>query len=752
MASEDLISRKQQQRHRIAVTSSQQSTSKTHPHASATPNPQDDTDNVADSFEGSGDDSASTWFSDDVNIAPALNILGCCGLCPCCCCLYSNIDAGADESTQGSYIDQENSTLDGSKSTLKTKDTFNTTDDENHYTCDKTKKLNVFYINRNVLYLLLVVFLTNIGHGSSIESSIFSAYIFTLSGGKNKYIGYIESISAASLLMATLLLSRKNANGEGVQGEGGNKSRLIRLGGMITTLFVIGGVSLIFRVGFNSDLQVDGDMKSFAFIFGIALTVLWGAAQSIIDVPAMSLYILSSPSDYQGWYRDILESVRFFSSAMGPLVSIIVLAIWGDEWNTRTLGIALFVGLIAQAGAGFWMFWFDDDRAFYETLPSDNLTSISPPSNELSPIDTSQHISKGKPDVSSPLTLDRTGCGEVDDLEYESGADSLDTPDSLITPAMHNLGKNNAFITTDNFSRSRGLFVVPFLITLQSIIMSVGSGFTIKYFPLFFHEELGVTPIVVQSIFVVTPFVMLFMKKLAVCFVHIFGTPGVGNGLGVILIFKTLGVMGLYFIAYHDDLFGECSDDNKSQCNSSHQLIPIYIFRTAFINGTFHLEDLILEKSVLISDLNSTNTGTNNGESSTAKSKASLYNWRMIGIMLSRLGWAISAAIGGIMVDNYDYSYTFKITAWIQTIGLGLLVCLSPFVKRVDVLKNFYNGVEDRDEYYSDEFQDDQLNQNDRDDHQIQPLNEPLLDAGHDSDASPSKREQKSFFFSPDTV
>lgn len=92
-------------------------------------------------------------------------------------------------------------------------------------------------------------------------------------------------------------------------------------------------------------------------------------------------------------------------------------------------------------------------------------------------------------------------------------------------------------------------------------------------------------------------------------------------------------------------------------------LIPIYILRSSFLNCTWPLQDSILLDFV------------------PANQRA---RWQSLE-SVSSFGWCGSAAFGGWLADEYDYTYTFAITAMIQTIGIAVWSLLLPLVPRKEV-------------------------------------------------------------------
>ena len=89
-------------------------------------------------------------------------------------------------------------------------------------------------------------------------------------------------------------------------------------------------------------------------------------------------------------------------------------------------------------------------------------------------------------------------------------------------------------------------------------------------------------------------------------------------------------------------------------------LIPLYVARTALMNSTYPLQESVLMDFV---------------------PKKERARWKSLE-SVSAFGWCGSAVLGGLLADGYDYTFTFLITAIVQSCGTCLLVFLIPLVPR----------------------------------------------------------------------
>jgi len=95
-------------------------------------------------------------------------------------------------------------------------------------------------------------------------------------------------------------------------------------------------------------------------------------------------------------------------------------------------------------------------------------------------------------------------------------------------------------------------------------------------------------------------------------------------------------------------------------------LVLLFVFRMSAMNSTYPVAQSILMEFT---------------------DKQRRKTWKHIE-SLTWLGWAVSAAIGGILVDKHNYTYAFAVTAIIQSIGVVLYLVLIPMVPDVNIYED----------------------------------------------------------------
>ena len=176
------------------------------------------------------------------------------------------------------------------------------------------------------------------------------------------------------------------------------------------------------------------------------------------------------------------------------------------------------------------------------------------------------------------------------------------------------------------------------------MLIALGSGATTKFFPLFFLNNLKLSPIQVQCIYLCVPAAM--GASSAVC-------RWVSGHLGrvsSIMWFKLAGISLL------------CSMWAMEKFSNAYTvvrhpivMVAVYVARTAIINSTYPVEESILMDCCKPSQRS---------------------RWKALE-SVSSFGWCGSAVIGGVLSDKHGYGFTFLITACLQ---FGSTLIYSPLL------------------------------------------------------------------------
>lgn len=444
-------------------------------------------------------------------------------------------------------------------------------------------------MNHNVVLTLLVV--TLLGVSDSLwGDTVFAAYLKQIGGGQNGPIGDVEAVNGLAVLLSALPV--------GYLADRYGRSKVMMAGGILFVIATILQATLIHWIGTENMAPAKSQLS---MVFLAILMGLWGVGDGIVSGPCQALYADSTPAGERTKYYQYLFLGYLLASCIGPILSIILFQTTGDEWDLNSLQIIMYVGLGLGLVSSVLMMLFDDSKALDE-------------------------------DNEDPSTAEDADARDA--LLPQS-----DDPESpLLSDTEHNVDEDD-----DDCMQERRRWI-PYILLLAETTVSIGSGMTVKFFPLYFKEEIGMSPTQVQLIYVIVPIVMAVCSHFGTMIASTFGRVQTS------LLLQLSGVSCLMAMA----VFHHYLDSHKAI------LVPIYIVRTALMNAPYPLVESILMDNV---------------------PKQERARWKSLEA-ISGLGWCGSAALGGYLSDRWDYTVTFFITACIQLVGTLALVLLLPLVPR----------------------------------------------------------------------
>ncbi len=447
----------------------------------------------------------------------------------------------------------------------------------------KPAKSSIWNLNHNVKWaLILCVFY---GMADNLWSgTVFAAYLKAIYGEENAAVGYVEGANGMAGLVTALPI--------GYLADRYPRSLICKYGGVALILTAIAHSCALFYIG--DEAPSTESKKNEALVIYLVIMFLWGSAGGVVNGPVQALYADSTPPGERTMYYTYLFASYTLASCIGPLISICLFLGWGNDWSLDELKDVILVGMGLEVFAACCMFPFDDKKALKE------------PGEEIS------------------------GEGECANADCKSVEESPASDERKNTEGDEALEKR----------RSR----IPYILFCSDMLVSLGSGMTVKFFPLFFKDDCELSPVTVQVIYLIVP---LFMIVCAQCGSAMSKTLG---RVQTILSVKTIGLSFLFSIVFFQDYL----------IKRPALLIPIYILRTGLMNSTYPLQESILMDFV---------------------PKDQRARWKSLE-SVSAFGWCGSAALGGVLADKYDYPFTFLLTACIQSFGTSLYLFLLPLVPR----------------------------------------------------------------------
>lgn len=471
-------------------------------------------------------------------------------------------------------------------------------------------------VNHNVFLTLILDVLYGISDGLW-GGTVFCAYLLRIGNNRNGPVGKVEAVNGLAVLFSAIPV--------GYLADKYDRSKVIAAGGafiFVTTVlhFVV--------MGWVGVEDLSDSKREESLILLAIIMAMWGMAGGVVSGPCQALFADSTPVGSRSNYYMWLFACYMLASCLGPLLSILLFQTLGDDWDLYHLRTVVYVGLGLEFLNAIIMMFFDDKKALDESetgnAEEDNAAKADSSGN-----------------CEAEILLNNNGeATELpnDSQSVEEGATEGDISNidgDLLEPISGN---------ADAALQARQKYI-PHILFASSLVFSIGSGMTIKFFPLFFKNEVGMSPTQVQLIYVIVPIAMVLFSGLS--------TKVAAAGMGRVqatLLLCTSGVACLYAMVF----FKEYLDSRPFL------LVPIYVVRTALINAPYPLQESILMDYC---------------------PKDQRARWKSLE-SISQFGWCGSAAMGGWISDHYDYQHTFFFTAIIQSVGIVILTLLLPLVPR----------------------------------------------------------------------
>ena len=423
--------------------------------------------------------------------------------------------------------------------------------------------------------------------------------------------GVADSVWSAAVLSAYLFLLERGSNravglAEALSGAATlltalpvgfladkySRARVIAGGGVI--MLLAAGVTLyaLFDVGGGR-----------AYVAICGAMALWGVGGGVVTGPVQALFADSVPRGERSQAYTRLFTAWLVPSCVGPAISAVMFARMGDSWTLEQLRPIFVTGIFLEVPVAVVMFFFRD-MALEEA--------------EASGDEAPEEEGKGGVESAEPA--------EPAEEQERAGAGGAATHWGC-------LGQKH----------------IPVVMFASDLLISLGAGMTVKFFPLYFKSNVGLSPMQTQLIYVVVPLVMAVFASAAQRASVVLGRAQ------VMVLFRLVGVACLGAMV----LLAEVA-----QCEWWEVMVPIYLVRTALMNSVTPVEESLLMDSV---------------------PKNTRARWKSLESVM-QFGWCGCAVLGGFIADKYKntdrsgYTETFAFTCALQLVGTLVGALLLPLV------------------------------------------------------------------------
>lgn len=326
-----------------------------------------------------------------------------------------------------------------------------------------------------------------------------------------------------------------------------------------------------------------------SFIWLIAALSVWGLFWGISDTSLGALFADSIQDGQRSKYFTQRSILVKMGTMAGPVTALILFASLGNTWSLRDCAIVMAVGNGLCIPAVMLLCFLSDDNTSATDTTSDSGTD---------------------PMLSS---YEYTMLTNQEEQEQEQASRSwCHLPEHRIT---------------------------PILICTADVMSGLGLGMSIRYFPIFFLDNLKLSPVLVQVLYILSPMGQVILMHYGQEW-----SMSIGR-CKMTVLFKWIG---LAFMA--------------GMIAASHWNLPcwlicaFFVLRTSFVNATS-----ALTKSVLMDAVPREERG----------------KWSSLE-SVNMFGWSGSAVLGGFLVGSKGLLFNFIVTASIQFLAtLPILALIS---------------------------------------------------------------------------
>lgn len=453
--------------------------------------------------------------------------------------------------------------------------------------------------------------------------------------GSNEPVGVVKGVQALAQLLCAI--------------PAGCAADLLRRDRMLAVAGVVGAIAAV----------LTGVALQLAFLPLIYTSfALWGVFMALCNPALDALFADSVPAGQRSMPFMLKHVMLNVALVIGPFCAILLLWKYGDTWELDSLRpVFLFGAFLAAASMGI-LFHFNDDFAY------ENRQRVMAVERELWSIE--RHFSPEFSDVVNPEGVDSDGATPVPSFSPNSlcaatfpsefsrllqsptaMSGGYKSPHSAIMECVSDVP--DVDITDSDLPPARPISIccgmlntshVPYLLFVSDFVVSNGTGLAASFFPLFLIKEFALSPINIQTLFVLQPMCV----ALCSLFTQLFSTCT--GRMPMIVASRAVGTMSLAGIVVSEQVEVHCA---------------LFLAREAFMQCTNPLRQSLLMDFV---------------------SKEYRARWNSLE-GLSMFSWAGSAVLGGFIVDAYGYRTCFFAATAVYTCGVLLEILLIPLTRHI---------------------------------------------------------------------
>lgn len=416
------------------------------------------------------------------------------------------------------------------------------------------------------------------------NQSVLSAYVFLLKTDDPKFVGFLTGVMGLSQMLTSFPA--------GFLADRYRRDTMLKVASIVGTV----AVSLTYYAA---------QQNSFTTLASGLCT--WGFFWGISNTSVMALFADSISDGDRSYYFMMRMLLQYFGNTFGPGTALILFSRLGNDWTLEECSVVMRAGQVVAIPALILLWFMNDD--FCE---SDD--------NEETENSTYQLLSDDS-DAEENMRND-----EVDEEENDNEA-LLDTNDEEEHSALCCIPMHR---------------VVPVMVASADIMAGLAAGMSIRYFPIFFLDNLKLSPAQVQVVFMCSMLSMAIMGCLA---------QWIGKKIGHLQVTICCKWTGAFLLMA---MVAAYKNGANALC-----VCVLFILRTCIMNSPG-----ALTRSVLMDHV----------------PKEERAKWSALE-SVNMFSWSGSAALGGFLVDSEGILFNFTFTSVLQLFATIPLILVFKRVK-----------------------------------------------------------------------
>jgi len=445
------------------------------------------------------------------------------------------------------------------------------------------------------------------------DGQVFPAYVFLASGYSTTAVGFLAGVNGMTQLTVGPVV--------GCLSDMYDRAKILKCAAFIGLFAVFGTFAAIRTEGYEAL---------------IPCMLLWGGFNSSIG-PTMDSLLADTTSEGERSQVYMYQTmIRQTGGVVGPVLSIVMFFYMGNTWELETCQLVISSGLVISLIAVVILFFVkstvdtnDAAERSYEMVNLEESSSegLADEKNDKDGDGDRDDEEQQTHEADTPTSIDRSRL--VEDDGTASAVTNLDDKahTQQVVQVMLQKDKNK------EMARSRcpclDVSYVAAMIAFSDIITGLASGMTIKFFPIFFIDVVGLKPVELSVLFMFVPLACSCML-----YVNQHYTRKVLGRIWTPVILKAIGISCLLAIC---TLAIHMPDQKLVIC-------ILFVVRTGLMNSSKPLTKSIINDIV---------------------PKEQRGRWNSLETV-NAATWSGSAALGGLLVDSYGFIPNFVATAVLQ--------------------------------------------------------------------------------------